>query len=61
MDYLLQTVATFEIVSMLDYFSTYNQIEVKEKDQHKMTFTTPWGMFAYHRIPFGLINVGATF
>lgn len=26
-----------------------------------MTFTTPWGIFSYSRMPFVLINVGATF
>ena len=34
---------------------------MEEKDQHKMTSTTPWGTFAYHRMPFRLINTGATF
>ena len=61
MDHLLQTVAGSEMMSMLDGFSGYNQVEVEEKDQHKMEFTTPWGTFAYHRMPFGLINAGATF
>ena len=49
------------MMSMLDDFSGYNQVEVEEKDQHKIVFTTPWGTFAYHRMPFRLINVGATF
>ena len=34
---------------------------MEEKDQHKMAFTTPWGTFAYHRMPFRLINARATF
>ena len=27
----------------------------------KTTFRTPWGTYAYRKMPFGLINVGATF
>ena len=34
---------------------------MEEKDQHKITFTTPWGTFTYHRMPFGFINTRATF
>jgi len=34
---------------------------VVEEDQHKTAFTTIWGTFAYKRMPFGLINAGATF
>ena len=34
---------------------------VDEKDKLKMTFTTKWGTFSYRRMPFGLINVEATF
>ena len=61
MDQVLQTVASLEMMSFLDGFLGYNQIEVAEDDQHKTTFTTPWETFAYKRMPFGLINVGATF
>lgn len=30
-------------------------------DREKTTFTTPWGTFMYVKMPFGLMNVGATF
>jgi hypothetical protein len=46
---------------MIDSFSGYNQILVMPKDREKTTFTTPWGTFMYAKIPFGLMNVGATF
>ena len=48
-------------MSMMDGFSRYNQVAVLPEDQNKTTFTTPWGMFMYARMPFGLINAGATF
>ena len=34
---------------------------VDEEDRLKVAFTTKWGTFAYGRMPFGLINTGATF
>jgi hypothetical protein len=30
-------------------------------DHLKTTFHTPWGTYAYKKIPFGLINVGVIF
>jgi hypothetical protein len=45
----------------MDVFLGYNQIQIKPKDQHKMTFICPWGTFAYRKMPFGLKNAGATF
>eukprot|EP00253_Pinus_taeda_P034247 PITA_34247 len=48
-------------MSMLDGFSGYNQIPFHPDDQEKTTFTTPWGTFMYAKMPFGLINAGATF
>ncbi|KAK7411793.1 hypothetical protein VNO78_03233 [Psophocarpus tetragonolobus] len=38
----------------LDGFSGYMQIHISPKDQHKTTFTCPFGTFAYTRMPFGL-------
>ena len=46
---------------MVDGFSGYNQISMHPDDKEKTTFTTPWGTFMYDKMPFGLMNDGATF
>jgi hypothetical protein len=61
MEHLLQRVTGAGMMSMLDGFSGYNQVLLKREDQHKTTFTTPWGTFMYLRMPFGLMNASATF
>ena len=61
MEQLLQMVSGSELFSLLDGFSGYNQVLVSEEDRMKTTFRTKWGTFAYRRMPFGLINAGATF
>jgi hypothetical protein len=48
-------------MSMMDGFLGYNQIMVHPNDREKTTFTTPWGTFMYAKMPFGLMNVKATF
>ena len=50
-----------ERFSLLDGFSRYNQILVKQEDRYKTTFTTKWGTMAYQKMPFGLSNAGTTF
>jgi hypothetical protein len=59
--HLLQKVTSIGMMSMLDGFSGYNQALVKREDQLKTTFTTPWGMYMYLRMSFGLMNVDSTF
>ena len=61
MEQLLQMVSGSELFSLLDGFLGYNQVLVAEEDRLKTTFRTKWGTFAYRRMPFGLINAGATF
>eukprot|EP00253_Pinus_taeda_P025344 PITA_25344 len=61
MDHILQRVVGSSRISLLDGFSSFNQIRVHPDDQDKTTFTTPWGTFKYVKIPFGLKNAGATF
>lgn len=60
-DHILEMVSGFEMMSMLEKFLGYNQVSVAPEDQHKTTFTTPWGTFSYIKMSFRLINVGATF
>ena len=45
----------------LDGYSGYNQIAIHPDDQEKITFTCPFGTFAFRRMPFGLRNAPATF
>ena len=54
-------VSGYKLFSLLDRLSSYNQVLVAEEDRLKTTFRTKWGTFAYRRMPFGLINAGATF
>jgi len=61
MDHILKKVVGAHRISTLDGFSGYNQILVHPEDQEKTAFTTPWGTFMYAKMPFGLMNVGATF
>jgi hypothetical protein len=60
-DHVLQKVVGASRISLLDDFSGYNQVLVYPDDQDKTTFTMPWGTFMYVKMPFGLMNVGATF
>ncbi len=48
-------------MSFRDGFLGYNQILLHPDDRLKKTFHMKWGTYAYQKIPFGLINVGATF
>ena len=61
MEKVLQQVSGYEMFSLLDGFSGYNQVLLSKTDQLKTTFRTPWGTYAYRKMPFGLINAGATF
>jgi hypothetical protein len=61
LDHVMEKVIGANIMSMIDDFSGYNQISIHEDDKEKTAFTTPWGTFMYDKMPFGLMNVGATF
>ncbi|GJX52292.1 reverse transcriptase domain-containing protein [Tanacetum coccineum] len=61
MDQMLERLAGNEFYCFLDGFSGYFQIPINPKDQEKTTFTCPYGMFAYRRMPFGLCNAPGTF
>ncbi|GJS94071.1 reverse transcriptase domain-containing protein [Tanacetum coccineum] len=61
MDQMLERLAGNEYYCFLDGFSGYFQIPIDPHDQEKTTFTCPYGMFAYRRMPFGLCNAPDTF
>ncbi|XP_020992634.1 uncharacterized protein LOC110278738 [Arachis duranensis] len=61
MDQMLERLVGHEYYCFLDGYSGYNQIVVDPKDQEKTSFTCPYGVFAYRRMPFGLCNALATF
>lgn len=60
-DQVLDGIARKKFFSFQDGFSSYNQIHVNPKDQHKTTFACPRGIFSYRVLPFGLCNAPATF
>ncbi|GJW21411.1 reverse transcriptase domain-containing protein [Tanacetum coccineum] len=61
MDQMLERLAGNEYYCFLNGFSGYFQILIDPKDQENTTFTSPYGMFAYRRMPFGLCNAPSTF
>jgi hypothetical protein len=61
MDHVLEKVVGENRMSMIDGFFGYNHIAVNKHDKEKTSFTNPWGTFMYEKMPFGLMNAGATF
>nr|GEX98402.1 reverse transcriptase domain-containing protein [Tanacetum cinerariifolium] len=59
--WMLERLAGNEFYCFLDGFSGYFKIPIDPRDQEKTTFTCPYGMFAYRRMPFGLCNAPGTF
>ncbi|RDY10469.1 Retrovirus-related Pol polyprotein from transposon 17.6, partial [Mucuna pruriens] len=61
LDQVLEKLAGKSHYCFLDGYSGYMQIHIAPEDQHKTTFTCPFGTFAYTRMSFGLCNAPSTF
>ena len=60
-DQILERLAGNRFFYFLNGYSGYNQVAIYPEDQEKITFTFPFGTFAFRRMPFGLCNAPATF
>jgi Reverse transcriptase (RNA-dependent DNA polymerase). len=60
-DQLVDSTAGCELLSFLDAYSGYHQISMAKEDEEKTAFITPFGVFYYVKMPFGLITAGNTF
>jgi hypothetical protein len=60
-DQVIDSTAGCVLLSFLDCYSAYHQIALKEEDQIKTPFITPFGAYAYTTMSSGLKNVEATY
>jgi ribonuclease HI len=58
---IVDSTAGCETLSFLNAYSGYHQIKMKESDQLATSFITPFGMYCYTTMPFGLRNACATY
>jgi hypothetical protein len=59
-DKIVDSAVGCEVMSLLDCFSGYHQIYMKEEDKASTSFITPFGTYCFIRMPKGLKNAGST-
>jgi hypothetical protein len=60
-DKIVDSAAGCKVMSLLDCFSYYHQIYMKEEGNASTSFIIPFGTYYFVRMPEGLKNVGSTF
>ena len=60
-DQLMDSMVGHKLLTFMDAFSGYNQIQIAEEDQEKIAFITSQWLYCYRVMPFGLKNVGAMY
>lgn len=58
---LIDNCAKHKLQSFVDCFAGYHQILMDEEDAKKTAFITPWGVYNYRVMLFGLKNEGDTY
>jgi hypothetical protein len=53
-DQVVDSIAGCSVLSFFDCYFEYHQIPLKEEDQIKTSFITPFGAFCYTTMPFRL-------
>ena len=60
-DELFDKLQGASVFSSIDLQSAYNQVRLKPEDVPKTAFTTPFGLFEFKVLCFGLTNAPGTF
>ena len=60
-DKVVDDVANSQLVSLLDCLSVYHQIWMREEDEEKTSFSTPFGTYCFVKMPEGQKNAGQSF
>jgi len=58
---LIENYAKHEHLSFVDCFTGYHQIWMDEEDAEKTAFITPWWIYCYKMMPFGVKNAEVTY
>jgi hypothetical protein len=58
-DQIVDSTAGSALLSLLDCYLDYHQIALREEDQSKTSFITPFSAYCYKTMSFGLENVEA--
>ena len=57
---LFQRLSFKKYMSKIEFTKGYWQIPVAPEDVHKTIFVTPYGQYEFTRMPFDVVNSGAT-
>ena len=58
---LVDNTAGHSLLSFMNGFSGYDQINMASENMEKTSFITPWGTYCYKVRTFGLTNASATY
>ena len=58
---MIEIIGTAKVISTLDLAKGYWQIPMSHESKEKTAFTTPFGLYEFEVMPFGLHNAPATF